>query len=54
MKSILEQRVKCPFCGWDGTVDEAAPDIDGDGSLGCIECLDQHDERVPVEFIESV
>jgi len=26
-------------CGWVGTVDEAVPDVDGDGSLGCPECF---------------
>jgi hypothetical protein len=25
-------------CGWRGTVGDAEPDVDGDGSLGCPEC----------------
>lgn len=26
-------------CGWRGTVYDCEPDVDGDGSLGCPECL---------------
>lgn len=36
--SILQAKVRCPNCGWVGTVDRCEPDIDGDGSLGCPAC----------------
>ena len=31
LSSILDARVKCPVCGWTGTVGDAEPDVDGDG-----------------------
>ncbi len=30
--------MECPCCGWEGTVYECEPDVDGDGSLGCPVC----------------
>ena len=39
LRSILDVKVKCPACGWSGTVGDAEPDVDGDGSLGCPKCL---------------
>lgn len=47
MNSIMEFPVKCSLCDWHGTVAEAEPDIDGEGTLGCPDCLEQG-ERVPV------
>lgn len=38
-KSILEVHVKCPVCNWKGTVFDAEPDVDGEGSPGCPRCL---------------
>ena len=26
-------------CGWSGIVDDLEPDVDGEGSLGCPECM---------------
>ena len=37
--SILDAKVKCPVCGWNGTIGDAEPDVDGDGSPGCPKCL---------------
>jgi len=37
--NIGEVPMKCPVCKWSGTVDECYPDVDGDGSLGCPDCL---------------
>ena len=39
MQKIGDVRGSCSRCGWWGTVYEAEPDIDGDGSLGCPQCL---------------
>ena len=39
MQSILDEKLKCPKCGQIITVGDADPDIDGDGSLGCPDCL---------------
>ena len=36
---ITEVKVKCPVCGWKGTIIDAEPDVDGDGSPGCPICL---------------
>ena len=36
---ITEVQVRCSKCGWQGTVGNCEPDIDGDGSLGCPKCL---------------
>lgn len=30
--------MQCPACGWRGRVYDCEPDVDGDGSLGCIKC----------------
>jgi hypothetical protein len=38
MQSIGDVKGSCSACGWWGTVDEAEPDVDGDGSLGCPQC----------------
>ncbi len=38
-KSILEQLMFCPCCGWVGIVDDCEPDVDGDGQLGCPKCM---------------
>lgn len=35
---ITEVEMKCKY-GWIGTVWNCKPDVDGDGSLGCPECL---------------
>lgn len=37
--SILDVIMQCPECSKMWTVGQAEPDIDGDGSLGCPECL---------------
>lgn len=37
--SITEQLCRCLECDWNGTVWDCEPDVDGDGSLGCPECL---------------
>jgi len=36
---ISDAKVKCPACGWKGTVNDCEPDVDGDGSPGCPVCL---------------
>ena len=36
---ITEVKVRCPVCGWAGTIGDAEPDVDGEGSPGCPECL---------------
>ena len=36
-RSIGDIKCSCP-CGWTGSVADAMPDIDGDGSLGCPVC----------------
>ena len=35
---IGEARIGCSACGWRGTVADAEPDVDGDGSLECPKC----------------
>ena len=37
--SIFDVPCHCDKCGWGGTVDSCEPDVDGDGSLGCPDCL---------------
>ncbi len=37
--SILDVTVVCPECGWYGVVRDCAPDVDGEGGLGCPDCL---------------
>lgn len=37
LMSITKVSCTC-VCGWQGTVYDCEPDIDGDGSLGCPEC----------------
>jgi len=37
LKRVTEVRCSCS-CGWIGTVLDAEPDIDGEGSLGCLAC----------------
>ena len=39
LESILDAAVKCPACDWNGTIRDAEPDVDGDGSPGCPKCL---------------
>lgn len=39
LPSITEQPCRCGRCGWTGTVWDCEGDVDGDGSLGCPECL---------------
>ncbi len=39
MPRITDQPCKCPGCHWTGTVWDCEGDIDGDGNLGCPECL---------------
>jgi hypothetical protein len=39
MISILDVTVVCPECGWYGTVRDCESDVDGDGELGCPDCL---------------
>ncbi len=39
MKSIMIEKVICPKCGWTGTIGDCEPDVDGDGNIGCPECL---------------
>jgi len=36
---ITDVKMKCPSCGWEGTVADCEPDVDGDGSLGCPDCF---------------
>ncbi|MFH1738997.1 MAG: hypothetical protein ABIH23_08310 [bacterium] len=36
--SILNVRMICESCGWEGSVYQCEPDCDGDGSLGCPNC----------------
>jgi len=36
--SIFDVPCWC-LCGWIGTVGTSEPDVDGEGSLGCPECL---------------
>lgn len=38
-QKITEDKVICPTCNWEGTVADAEPDVDDDGSLGCPRCL---------------
>lgn len=35
LTSILDVKMKCPMCGWKGTIRDTIPDVDGDGSMGC-------------------
>ncbi len=37
--SITEQPCRCGDCGWSGVVLDCVGDVDGEGSLGCPECL---------------
>ncbi len=39
LHSILDQKMFCPKCGWKGTIWDCEPDVDGDGSLGCLICF---------------
>lgn len=39
LKRIVDVECTCSGCGWIGTVGNCEPDVDGDGSLGCPECL---------------
>ena len=39
MQKIGDVQVKCPKCGWTGTVDAMEPDVNGEGDLGCPVCL---------------
>ena len=39
LSSILDIEVKCPVCGWKGMIRDTEPDVDGDGSPGCPQCL---------------
>jgi len=39
LKSILDVKLKCPVCGFEFTIGNAFPDVDGDGSLGCPICF---------------
>jgi len=39
LQRITDVRVFCPCCKWQGTIGQAEPDIDGDGSLGCPICF---------------
>ncbi len=38
LQRIGDVSVRCNVCGWEGTVDDCEPDVDGDGSLGCHAC----------------
>ena len=38
-KRITDVACRCKVCGWTGTVGECEPDVDGDGSLGCLKCM---------------
>lgn len=46
LPSILDVACICS-CGWCGTIGECEPDVDGDGSLGCPECLEVLDTSYP-------
>jgi hypothetical protein len=37
---ITDQPCLCSKCGWSGTVWDCEGDVDGDGNLGCPECLE--------------
>jgi hypothetical protein len=32
-------KVRCPCCSWEGKIEDAKPDVDGEGSPGCPKCL---------------
>lgn len=38
LMKITDAPCQC-ICGWSGKVEECEPDIDGDGNLGCPNCL---------------
>lgn len=39
LPSITEQPCRCDDCGWSGVVLDCEGDVDGEGSLGCPQCL---------------
>lgn len=39
LPTITDQPCKCSNCGWTGIVWDCEGDVDGDGNLGCPECL---------------
>lgn len=39
LPSITEQPCQCDNCGWSGVVLDCEGDVDGEGSLGCPQCL---------------
>lgn len=45
LPSITEQPCHCP-CGWVGTVWDCEGDVDGDGNLGCPNCLEVVEVKV--------
>jgi len=45
VEKITDVKVRCPKCGWRGTIGDCEPDVDGDGNLGCPECLTVVDQR---------
>jgi len=47
MRSIGSVRCICKKCGWWGTVSETEPDVDGDGGLGCPQCLAVIEAGIP-------
>ena len=47
---ILDVGVKCPVCPWSGKIGDTEPDVDGDGSPGCPNCLCNvvlHQQEIP-------
>jgi len=46
LRGITTVPLRCK-CGWSGTVYDAVPDVDGDGSLGCPDCDRLLDSRIP-------
>lgn len=53
MQKIGDVRGSCSRCGWWGTVYEAEPDVDGDGSLGCPQCLSVVEFGAPNNSVQA-
>lgn len=41
LRRITEIPCKCPTCGWQGVTGDCKTDVDGDGNLGCPECIEE-------------
>lgn len=50
---IEDVAMVCSECGWTGTLGEAVPDVDGEGSLGCPMCLSVAKEVYDQSFMQN-